>query len=317
MVTKFRPSQPLEQNEAYDRSCMDEDDEELETIELPETDDDRSKTKTAHHVSESRSAFADKEARANAADAKLVIEIPETDNYGDCNVNDRLEIPETPENPSQSYDEAESVFNFQEHLSQDQPTSDSTEEFAKLRRFRPTSTPNSDAGLNAESKSPNYELLLIAKRDRRKEKVKIYDVCKEVCPKTEALIDIAKDNIANVEASTSGSFFVYDCFDQALTVQYERSALTKRLGEGFGLVTLVNRSPRFERGQYRLNFHGRVKRASSKNMQIIERKTAPSGDICENLVMQFGKVSSHRFTLDFQQPLSSISAFGIALTQFL
>lgn len=63
-------------------------------------------------------------------------------------------------------------------------------------------------------------------------------------------------------------------------------------------------------GTYRLHFNGRVEVASVKNFQL-ENPEMP-GEVC----MQFGKVDSDRFHLDFRFPLNAFQAFAIALSQF-
>lgn len=61
---------------------------------------------------------------------------------------------------------------------------------------------------------------------------------------------------------------------------------------------------------YVLNFSGRVTMASVKNFQLVDQ------DHPNKVLMQFGKVDSEKFTLDFQYPISGLQAFGIALSAF-
>lgn len=61
---------------------------------------------------------------------------------------------------------------------------------------------------------------------------------------------------------------------------------------------------------YVLNFNGRVTQASVKNFQLVEE-----GDN-DTVMLQFGKVSTNRFTLDFRYPLSPMQAFSIALSAY-
>ncbi|CAM9148630.1 unnamed protein product, partial [Ectocarpus fasciculatus] len=70
------------------------------------------------------------------------------------------------------------------------------------------------------------------------------------------------------------------------------------------------KEPKFENGNYRLNFHGRVSVPSVKNFQLSSR------DEPDHVVCQFGKVGDDRFHLDFKAPLNAFQAFAIALTQF-
>uniref|UniRef100_A0AC35TYD0 Tubby-like protein n=1 Tax=Rhabditophanes sp. KR3021 TaxID=114890 RepID=A0AC35TYD0_9BILA len=78
------------------------------------------------------------------------------------------------------------------------------------------------------------------------------------------------------------------------------------------LVILHNKNPTWneESQSYVLNFHGRVTRASVKNFQIVH-----SFDD-DFVVMQFGKIDSESFTMDFRYPLSPIQAFAIAMSSF-
>ena len=59
-----------------------------------------------------------------------------------------------------------------------------------------------------------------------------------------------------------------------------------------------------------LNFYGRVRLASVKNFQLIDEER-------ENYIfLQFGKVSEHQFTMDFQWPMTPAAAFLICLSSF-
>jgi tubby-related protein 1 len=70
------------------------------------------------------------------------------------------------------------------------------------------------------------------------------------------------------------------------------------------------KEPKFENGNYRLNFHGRVSVPSVKNYQLV------SDEEPEHVVCQFGKIGDDRFHLDYKAPLNAFQAFAIALTQF-
>ena len=77
------------------------------------------------------------------------------------------------------------------------------------------------------------------------------------------------------------------------------------------ILTLCSKEPSLINDSYRLNFNGRVKVPSVKNFQLICR-----GD--ENtVIMQFGKVGTDKFHLDFKAPLNATQAFAIALSQFI
>jgi len=66
----------------------------------------------------------------------------------------------------------------------------------------------------------------------------------------------------------------------------------------------------FEKGNYRLNFKGRVSVPSVKNFQLV------SPDDIDTVICQFGKIGEDRFHLDFRAPLNAIQAFSLALAQF-
>ena len=61
-------------------------------------------------------------------------------------------------------------------------------------------------------------------------------------------------------------------------------------------------------GSYVLNFNNRVTQASVKNFQLV-----PDID-SDYIVLQFGRVGSDSFTLDYRYPLTAVHAFAIALS---
>ena len=76
------------------------------------------------------------------------------------------------------------------------------------------------------------------------------------------------------------------------------------------MQVLQTKEPTFERGQYRLNFHGRVTTPSVKNFQVVD----PSN--VRDIIAQFGRVDDNTFHLDFKHPLNAFQAFAMALAQF-
>lgn len=74
---------------------------------------------------------------------------------------------------------------------------------------------------------------------------------------------------------------------------------------------LRTRQPRWnpELDAWTMDFKGRVKLASKKNFQL-ERE----GD--DRVLMLFGKVSRQRYSLDYQSPMTAVSAFAVALSTF-
>ncbi|XP_034493653.1 tubby-related protein 2 isoform X2 [Ailuropoda melanoleuca] len=107
-----------------------------------------------------------------------------------------------------------------------------------------------------------------------------------------------------------------DAQNQRISVQpqNEKESLLSRLQRGAsqGLVLMRNKTPSWkdESRAYVLNFHGRVTAASVKNFQIVHP------DDPDYLVLQFGRVSSDRFTMDFRFPLCPFQAFAICLSSF-
>lgn len=73
---------------------------------------------------------------------------------------------------------------------------------------------------------------------------------------------------------------------------------------------MTSRPTLTETQSYVLNFNGRVTLASVKNFQIVH-----DNDL-DYILLQFGRIPEDSFTLDFQYPMSAITAFGIALTSF-
>lgn len=128
-------------------------------------------------------------------------------------------------------------------------------------------------------------------------------------------------------------------------------ALGKRLKDGDldKIFLLGNKKPMWneDTNSYVLNFHGRVTQASVKNFQIVHASdgmlaSAPgsllapgdrltSGLVADGLanqhplrvvlaedyvVLQFGRIDEHEFTMDFRYPMSAIQAFGVCLSSF-
>jgi len=94
----------------------------------------------------------------------------------------------------------------------------------------------------------------------------------------------------------------------------DRDTIVKRHGAGrmTDLISLKNKSPSWneETLSYVLNFKGRVTQASVKNFQIVHEEDP------DYVVLQFGRVSEHVFTMDYQYPMTAIQAFGICLSSF-
>ncbi|KAI9352209.1 king tubby 1-like protein [Obelidium mucronatum] len=73
-----------------------------------------------------------------------------------------------------------------------------------------------------------------------------------------------------------------------------------------------NKTPQWnpETESFVLNFSNRVTMASVKNFQIVH-----DHDL-DYIIMQFGRIASDKFTMDYRYPMTAVQAFGIALTSF-
>lgn len=78
-----------------------------------------------------------------------------------------------------------------------------------------------------------------------------------------------------------------------------------------GMTFLKNKTPKWDdaHGGHVLNFQGRVTESSVKNFQLCW----PEGDDPDEVVMQFGRVGKHKFTMDLKYPLAPIQSFAIAV----
>jgi tubby-related protein 1 len=94
----------------------------------------------------------------------------------------------------------------------------------------------------------------------------------------------------------------------------DHESLPERMkrGSSDGLIELHNKSPVWneETQSYVLNFHGRVTQASVKNFQLVH-----TNDV-DYIVMQFGRISTDHFTMDYSYPMCAIQAFGVAISSF-
>jgi tubby and related proteins len=83
-------------------------------------------------------------------------------------------------------------------------------------------------------------------------------------------------------------------------------------GRYSNLLPLVNKKPKWDdaHGGHVLNFQGRVTESSVKNFQLCPADL-PSSDVrssssfnSDDVVLQFGRVAKHKFTLDVRYPMS-------------
>ena len=76
------------------------------------------------------------------------------------------------------------------------------------------------------------------------------------------------------------------------------------------LTCLENKLPKWDDayGGYVLNFQGRVTQSSVKNIQLYSKDNTS-----DTTVLQFGRVSKTRFTMDFTYPMSPFQAFATCI----
>ena len=109
--------------------------------------------------------------------------------------------------------------------------------------------------------------------------------------------------------------------DSWFQVACETSILKKRslayvqdfVGENKGNVALFRHKEPYLKSDgktFGLNFHGRGRQASNKNMQLVERADGAAGVVC-----QMAKWDTNVFHVDFAAPFTPLVAFGFALAQ--
>lgn len=74
-------------------------------------------------------------------------------------------------------------------------------------------------------------------------------------------------------------------------------------------MEVFSKQPRYNTAtcKYSLNFNGRVRMASVKNVQLVHADQ-------EEVLLQFGKMGKNDFILDFQYPFTPLQAFAFGLT---
>ena len=89
------------------------------------------------------------------------------------------------------------------------------------------------------------------------------------------------------------------------------------------LIPLVNKKPKWDdaHGGHVLNFQGRVTESSVKNFQLCpvdfpsssgSSSDNPAPVLNDDVVLQFGRVEKHKFTLDVRYPMSPMQVSNVA-----
>lgn len=102
---------------------------------------------------------------------------------------------------------------------------------------------------------------------------------------------------------------VSKCGEMERLPMYLRNKMVENVARkvSTGMNVFTSRDPKYDRGQYRLNFNGRVTVASVKNFQLVQESN-------DELIAQFGKNGDHRFHLDYKEPFNAFQAFALALS---
>eukprot|EP00911_Craspedida_sp_UC1_P001687 UC1_evm2s1280 len=108
-----------------------------------------------------------------------------------------------------------------------------------------------------------------------------------------------------VDEKTQEREAIYDGAPDALGKRLKQDRLDE-------IFLLGNKRPVWNESSrgYVLNFGGRVTQASVKNFQIVHESDE------EYVVLQFGRIDDHEFTMDYRYPMSAVQAFGICLSSF-
>lgn len=117
--------------------------------------------------------------------------------------------------------------------------------------------------------------------------------------------------IPSVNAAGSASVWQPNCEEDGMNMRIDG-------GRYSNLMPLVNKKPKWDdtHGGHVLNFQGRVTESSVKNFQLCPADIPSSsstsfsdtgmtsGVLNDNVVLQFGRVAKHKFTLDVRYPMS-------------
>jgi tubby and related proteins len=117
--------------------------------------------------------------------------------------------------------------------------------------------------------------------------------------------------IPSVNAAGSASVWQPNCEEDGMNMKIDG-------GRYSNLMPLVNKKPKWDdtHGGHVLNFQGRVTESSVKNFQLCPADIpssssmsssdsgVASGVLNDDVVLQFGRVAKHKFTLDVRYPMS-------------
>jgi hypothetical protein len=118
--------------------------------------------------------------------------------------------------------------------------------------------------------------------------------------------------IPSVNSAGSASVWQPNAEDLGMNASIEKQRYNN-------LLPLMNKKPKWDdaHGGHVLNFQGRVTESSVKNFQLCSANISSSaggGNMPnDDVILQFGRVAKHKFTLDVRFPMSPMQAFSIAI----
>ncbi|XP_052088596.1 tubby-related protein 4-like [Mytilus californianus] len=171
----------------------------------------------------------------------------------------------------------------------------------KLRES--TSLPSSPLKRLDNQESPTYKIREEAMKSKCKHHSPIFKRKSKYLRQhelsSEELSSCLKENNQNFSYKNLESF-------QKSQLKQKMKKVRRSSQEGLPQFVMHNKAPMWNENSqvYQLDFGGRVTQESAKNFQIEFRGKQ---------VMQFGRIDSNAYTLDFQYPFTALQAFAVAL----
>ncbi|XP_052808903.1 tubby-related protein 4-like isoform X1 [Mya arenaria] len=179
-------------------------------------------------------------------------------------------------------------------------------EFERMDITQTTSLPSSPFHVLHKPDSPTVKLKEeLIKNGKCRHHSPLFKRKAKLCRSIEMSDD---DNDSSAEdVRISSNYKNLESFQKAQLKHKLRKALNKRDKRvSSRQFTLHNKAPLWNENSqvYQLDFGGRVTQESAKNFQVEHRGKQ---------VMQFGRIDSNAYTLDFQYPFTAIQAFAVSL----